>query len=154
MARTVAKSDETNAFSILGDALEAAAESIGDATSDASASAKHAARKVKSGVSAGAYTAAYGLSFGIVFGGVFLKELLPGDSAIRRGLEEGAEAALDAIAARRSHEPLHEEDEAAVPPRAGSRASAKPAASKPAATKPAATARKRPARAVKTSSEA
>lgn len=148
MARTVAESDEANAFSILGDALEAAAESIGDATSDASASAKHAARKVKSGVSAGAYTAAYGFSFGIVFGGVFLKELLPSDSAIRRGLEEGAEAALDAIAARRHHEPLHEQEEAEPPraPRARSRAAAKPGAT--------ATARKRPARAVKTSSEA
>lgn len=102
MAATVADSNETSALSILGDALEAAAESIGDASANASESAKIAAAKVKSGVSAGAYHGAYGVAFGLVFTGVFLKELLPADSAVRRGFEEGAEAAFDAVAARKA----------------------------------------------------
>ncbi|MET0314105.1 MAG: hypothetical protein ABW275_06890, partial [Hansschlegelia sp.] len=33
---------------------------------------------------------------------VFLKELLPENSSVRRGLEEGAEAAFDAVAARKA----------------------------------------------------
>lgn len=119
MAKTAADPHEAHAFSILGDALEAAAESIGDATSDASESARIAARKVKSGISSGAYHAAYGLSFGLVFSGVFLKELLPQDSAVRRGLEEGAEAAFDAIAVRKAHaEPVEEPPVRAAKPRA------------------------------------
>lgn len=136
MTRSAADPQEVSAFSILGDALEAAAESIGDATSDASASAKDAARKVKSGISSGAYHAAYGLSFGLVFGGVFLKELLPRDSAVRRGLEEGAEAAFDAIAVRKAHEAPPKEEAPARAPRTRSKAAPKPAAK--ATAKPAA----------------
>jgi hypothetical protein len=94
----------------LGDAFEAAAESIGDARSSASEQAQIAARRVKSGVSSGAYHAAYGLSFGVVFGAVFLKELLPENNALRRGFEEGAEAAFDAVAARRSQATVGEAD--------------------------------------------
>jgi hypothetical protein len=41
----------TNPFSVLGEALESAAETFGDATTNARASAKVAARSVKTGVS-------------------------------------------------------------------------------------------------------
>jgi hypothetical protein len=85
---------ESNPFSVLGEALDAASDSIGDARADATASAKLAAQKVQSGVGAGAYYAAYGVSYGVVFSGVFLKELLPANNAIRRGFEDGAEAAI------------------------------------------------------------
>ena len=93
---------EANPFTVLGDALEAAADSVGDARADATASAKAAATKVRSGVSAGAYYTAYGASYGVVFGAVFLKELLPADTALRRGfergVEDGAKAAIGAVA--------------------------------------------------------
>jgi hypothetical protein len=92
----------SNPLSVLGEALEAAAESVNDARADATASAKVAAAKVQSGVSQGAYYAAYGASYGFVFSGVFLKELLPADSSIRRGFEQGgqdgAKAAVGAVA--------------------------------------------------------
>jgi hypothetical protein len=94
---------ESNPLAVLGEALEAAAESVGDARADATASAKLAAIKVQHGVSKGAYYAAYGISYGVVFSGIFLKELLPTESSIRRGFEQGvhdgAKAATD-VAAR------------------------------------------------------
>jgi hypothetical protein len=91
----------THPLSVLGEALESAAESFGDATSNARASAKVAARKVRSTVGTGVYKSAYGVSYGVVFGGVFLKELLPENNTLRRGFEEGAEAAFDAVANRK-----------------------------------------------------
>ena len=97
---TASADSESNPFSVLGDALEAAAQSMGDARVDATASAKVAAAKVQSGVTAGAYYTGYGVSYGVVFTGVFLKELLPVDNAFRRGIEQGAvdgtEAAVEA----------------------------------------------------------
>ncbi len=85
---------ESNPFSVLGEALDAASQSIGDARADATASAKATALKVKSSVGTGAYYTAYGVSYGVVFSGVFLKELLPANNAIRRGFEDGAQAAI------------------------------------------------------------
>ncbi|MES1171624.1 MAG: hypothetical protein ABUL77_00165 [Bacteroidota bacterium] len=94
MATTVKQSvkDKSNPLSALGDALDAASQSISDARADASVSARAAARKVQSGVGFGAYYTAYGVSYGLVFSGVFLKELLPAQSALRRGFEDGADA--------------------------------------------------------------
>lgn len=86
---TTAEGPEANPFSVLGDALDAAAEAVGDARVDATASAKVAAAKVQSGISTGAYYTGYGVSYGVVFTGVFLKELLPADNAFRRGIEAG-----------------------------------------------------------------
>jgi hypothetical protein len=103
MATTIKKSDDpkSNPLSVLGEALDAAAESIGDARADATESAKIAARKVQSGVGTGAYYTAYGVSYGLVFSGVFLKELLPANNVIRRGFEDGAQAAIrTAVAVR------------------------------------------------------
>jgi hypothetical protein len=91
----------TSPLSVLGEALESAAETFGDATTNARASAKVAAKKVRETLSAGAYKSAYGVSYGVVFGGVFLKELLPENNVLRRGFEEGAEAAFDAVASRK-----------------------------------------------------
>jgi hypothetical protein len=91
----------TGPLSVLGEALESAAETFGDATTNARASAKVAAKKVRSTLSTGAYKSAYGVSYGVVFGGVFLKELLPENNTLRRGFEEGAEAAFDAVASRK-----------------------------------------------------
>jgi hypothetical protein len=93
---------ESSPFSALGDALDAAAQSVGDARADATASAKAAALKVQSGVGVGAYYTAYGVSYGVVFSGVFLKELLPAKNAIRRGFEDGAQAAIKSASNRRS----------------------------------------------------
>jgi len=91
---TTTTATDANPLSVLGEALDAASESIGDARADATASAKAAALKVQTGVSTGAYYAAYGVSYGVVFSGVFLKELLPTNNAIRRGFEDGADAAI------------------------------------------------------------
>jgi hypothetical protein len=107
---SVSQTAESNPFSVLGEALEAAAESVGDARSDASASAKVAAAKVQSGVTTGAYYAAYGVSYGLVFSGVFLKELLPANNVVRRGFEDGAEAAIDAAARLHAAEDLDDEE--------------------------------------------
>ncbi len=94
MTTTTKAAEDSNPLSALGEALDAASESISDARADATADAKAAALKVQSSVSAGAYYAAYGVSYGVVFSGVFLKELLPTNNAIRRGFEDGAEAAI------------------------------------------------------------
>jgi hypothetical protein len=91
----------THPLSVLGEALESAAETFGDATTNARASATLAARKVKSTLSTGVYRSAYGASYGVVFGAVFLKELLPEGNSLRRGFEEGAGAAFDAVASRK-----------------------------------------------------
>ena len=92
-----------NALAALGDALEAASGTIGSVRTSVTGSVRSAAGKVGSVVSAGAYHGAYGASYGIVFTAVFLKEFLPVGSTVRRGLEEGAEAAFDAVAARPDH---------------------------------------------------
>jgi hypothetical protein len=97
---SIAESHDENALSALGEAFETAAGSLGSARANATEHAKIAAAKVQSTVSAGAYHGAYGLSYGVVFTAVFLKEFLPRNSAVRRGFEEGAEAAFDAVAAR------------------------------------------------------
>lgn len=113
---------DESSVTALGEAIEAAAGTIGAARVNASRSAKIAAGKVQSGISTGSYSAAYGLSFGVVFTAVFLKEFLPEGSAVRRGLEDGAEAAFDAVAARR-----HAAEEA-EPPETSPGSPAKPAA--------------------------
>jgi hypothetical protein len=92
---------DTNPLSVLGEALESAAETFGKATTNASASAKVAAKKVRKTFGTGVYKTAYGISYGLVYSAVFVTELLPEDNVLRRGFEEGAEAALDAAASRR-----------------------------------------------------
>jgi hypothetical protein len=101
MSTKVKEAAGTHPLSVLGEALESAAESFGDATTNARASAKVAARKVRSTLSTGVYKSAYGVSYGVVFGGVFLKELLPENSNLRRGFEEGADAAFEAVESRK-----------------------------------------------------
>jgi hypothetical protein len=98
MSAKVKEAVDTNPLSVLGEALESAVETFGEATTNARASAKVAARKVEQSFSTGVYKAAYGISYGLVFGAVFLTELLPDDNILRRGFQEGAEAALDAAA--------------------------------------------------------
>jgi hypothetical protein len=99
----------SSALSALGEALDAASISVGHARADATESAKLAAAKVQNGVSVGAYYTAYGVSYGFVFTGVFLKELLPINNPIRRGLEDGAVAAIDAVESRRAALPSGDE---------------------------------------------
>jgi hypothetical protein len=107
------QSSPSNPIAVLGEALEAAAGSVHDARADATASAKIAAAKVQSGISKGAYYTAYGVSYGVVFSGVFLKELLPADSSIRRGFEEGVQDGSKAAigAAARIHAATEEESD-------------------------------------------
>lgn len=93
---------ESDAFSVLGEALESAAETFGDLTASARDGARKAAHNVSHVVSTGVYKGSYGASYGVVFSAVFLTELLPGGNALRRGLEDGASAALDAAANRRT----------------------------------------------------
>jgi hypothetical protein len=99
---TSSQAPTSNALSALGEALDAASVSVSHARADATQSAKLAAAKVQSGVSVGAYYSAYGISYGFVFTGVFIKELLPLNNPIRRGLEDGAVAAIDAAESRRA----------------------------------------------------
>ena len=92
---------EPDVFSVLGEALESAAETLGDVTASARDSARHAARTVSGAVSTGVYKGSYGASYGVVFSAVFLTELLPLGNALRRGLEDGANAGIDAATKRR-----------------------------------------------------
>jgi hypothetical protein len=99
---TKAKAIETNPLSVLGDALESAAETFGEATTNARKSAKAAAKSAQKNLATGTYKAAYGVSYGLVYATVFLTELLPEDNILRRGFEEGAEAALEAASKKES----------------------------------------------------
>ena len=85
-----------NVFSMLGDTLESAAEAFEEASVSSSESAKRAAQTTKRAVGNFLHGAAYGVSYGLVYAGVFITELMPENNVVRRGLAEGAEAALDA----------------------------------------------------------
>jgi hypothetical protein len=103
----IAETSEASSLTALGEALESAAGSIRATTGTGVVRrTRNAAGKVGSLVSSGAYHAAYGASYGVVFGGVFLKEFLPESSAVRRGLEQGSQAAIDAVASRRVEEAI------------------------------------------------
>lgn len=108
----IAEAHSSNPLSVLGEALDAASDSITDARADATASAKAAALKVRTTVGTGAYYSAYGVSYGLVFSGVFLKELLPVGSSVRRGFEDGAQAAFNTAARlRAANEEDYDDDE-------------------------------------------
>ena len=81
---------------MLGDTLESAAEAFEEASVNSSESAKRAAKTTKRAVGNFLHGAAYGVSYGLVYAGVFVTELIPETNLVRRGLAEGAEAALDA----------------------------------------------------------
>jgi len=70
---------------VLTQALETVAGSVGEAGTDATASSHTAAATFQSGLGKGAYYTTYG----VVFTSVFLKELLPTESSLRRGFEQG-----------------------------------------------------------------
>ena len=107
---------DRSAMESLAVAMENAIDYIGGATASAGASVKTAAGKTGDVIGVGAYKGAYGVSYGLVFGAVFLKELLPAGNVVRRGFEDGAQAAFEAIEDRKVvAEPV---DEAAAEPKA------------------------------------
>ncbi len=118
MSDIAAETPERNAFTALSDVLGTAAGYVSEAGASAGASVKVAAEKSGAAVGVGAYKAAYGASYGLVFGAVFLKELLPAGNVVRRGFEEGAEAAFEAIEARKTVPDAADELPAAVKPKA------------------------------------
>lgn len=126
-AAETAEAPDRSAFASLQEAMEQAVDYLGGAGASAGASVKSAAGRTGEIAGAGVYRSAYGLSYGLVFSAVFLKELLPTGNAVRRGFEDGAEAAFDAIEARKAPaEPVEDEaPEAAPKPR--TRKAAKPA---------------------------
>lgn len=81
---------------MLGDTLESAAEAFEEASVNSSESAKRAAQTTKRALGNWLHGAAYGVSYGLVYAGVFVTELMPENNLVRRGLAEGAEAALGA----------------------------------------------------------
>ncbi|HEY4814133.1 MAG TPA: hypothetical protein VIH58_05610 [Chthoniobacterales bacterium] len=93
---TKSEASTANVFSMLGDTLESAAEAFEEASVNSSESAKRAAKTTKRAVGNFLHGAAYGVSYGLVYAGVFVTELIPETNLVRRGLAEGAEAALDA----------------------------------------------------------
>ncbi len=86
---------ESNAFSVLGDALESAAENFEEATVNAKDSAKKAAHTARRALGNGVHKTAYGAAYGIVYASIFLTELWPEDNVLRRGLVDGASAAIE-----------------------------------------------------------
>jgi hypothetical protein len=86
----------SSAFHILGDTLESAAETFEEVTANAADSAKRAAGVTKSALCNALYKTCYGIAFGAVYSSVFIVEMMPAGSKVRRGFEEGAEAALAA----------------------------------------------------------
>lgn len=105
MSATYEETQEASRFSFLGDALGSAAGTVGALTVTVGGSAKAAAQKVQGALGAGVYKTAYGISYGVVFAGVFVTELLPIDASVRRGFEEGANAARQAVATRHAAPP-------------------------------------------------
>ena len=101
MSSDVIEAEESDAFSILGEALESAAERFGDLTAGARDSARSAAHTVQKAVGTGVYKGSYGLSFGLVFGAVFLTELLPEGNTLRRGLTDGAHSGIVSAKSKR-----------------------------------------------------
>jgi len=81
---------------MLGDTLESAAEAFEEASVNSSESAKRAAQTTKRAVGNFVHGTAYGVAYGLVYAGVFVTELMPESNVVRRGLAEGAEAALGA----------------------------------------------------------
>ena len=90
------RTEPSHPFSILGDALESAAESLEQATANAPESARRAAQTTRRALGTGFYKACYGLSFGVVYSAVFIAELVPENSTIARAFREGADAAREA----------------------------------------------------------
>jgi hypothetical protein len=93
---TKSEASTANVFSMLGDTLESAAEAFEEASVNSSESAKRAAQTTKRALGNWLHGAAYGVSYGLVYAGVFVTELMPENNLVRRGLAEGAEAALGA----------------------------------------------------------
>ena len=93
---TKSEASTANVFSMLGDTLESAAEAFEEASVNSSESAKRAAQTTKRALGNWLHGAAYGVSYALVYAGVFVTELIPETNLVRRGLAEGAEAALDA----------------------------------------------------------
>jgi hypothetical protein len=105
---TATKTTTANPFASLGEALETAAEHFEEGSANARQSAKNAAGTTQRIFKVGLYNTAYGLSYGLVFATVYLTEMLPKDGVLRRGLEEGADAAFEA----QSKVKVKEEEEA------------------------------------------
>jgi hypothetical protein len=93
---TKSEASTANVFSMLGDTLESAAEAFEEASVNSSESAKRAAKTTKRALGNWVHGAAYGVSYGLIYAGVFFTELIPETNVVRRGLAEGAAAALDA----------------------------------------------------------
>src|ERR1700722_1051401 len=93
---TKSEASTANVFSMLGDTLESAAEAFEEASVNSSESAKRAAQTTKRAVGNFVHGTAYGVAYGLVYAGVFVTELMPENNVVRRGLAEGAEAALGA----------------------------------------------------------
>ncbi len=118
----------SGAFHILGDTLESAAETFEEVTANAHDSAKRAAGVTKSALCTALYKTCYGVAYGAVYSSVFLVEMMPAGCKMRRGFEEGAEAALEA-------RKKAAERKAAPPPKAKRPAKAKVRATKPVKTR-------------------
>ncbi len=126
MSAIEAAAAERTAMEDLAEAMENAIDYIGTASASAGASVKSAAGRTGEVMGAGVYKGAYGVSYGLVFSAVFLKELLPTGNAVRRGFEDGAEAAFTAVEARKSRIDVVEEAAEAAPKKT-TRKTAKPA---------------------------
>ncbi|HSI85114.1 MAG: hypothetical protein ACAI35_04910 [Candidatus Methylacidiphilales bacterium] len=111
MSSTKQGYSKTIPFADLEQELGAASERYEEGTAHARATAKVAAGNVKHAIKVGVFNASFGLSYGLVFSTVFLTELLPEDSTVRRGLEEGADAALEAHARLKGRKQEHDLDE-------------------------------------------
>ncbi|PTX97294.1 hypothetical protein DB346_20015 [Verrucomicrobia bacterium LW23] len=101
MATQKQTESKTIPFADIEAALGSASEHFHDTAAHARESAKVAAGNVKHAVNTGIFNAGFGFSYGVVFTSVFLTELLPENSSLRKGLEQGADAALEAHARRR-----------------------------------------------------
>jgi hypothetical protein len=90
------KVGDGGAFSSIANALDSASKTL--TASIPQASIKKATQGFTQSFQDGVYNSSYGFSYGLIYSGVFLTELLPEDSTIRRGFEEGADAAFQARA--------------------------------------------------------
>jgi hypothetical protein len=84
--------------------LEDIAGSVRRGAADARVAAENTIPYVRSAVGTGVYWLCYGLSFGAVYTAELAMQVVPDDSPIRRGFEDGARDAHEARAPRTAHE--------------------------------------------------
>lgn len=94
----------TSTVDLPGGALNSAMEAVKDATADAAEAAAKAPEEIRKLLSRTVYGGFYYLSYGAVFSALTLARLIPKNSAVARGIRDGAAAARETFEAEEKAE--------------------------------------------------